>query len=36
MLLAAGANPEEKNNAGVSPIALAKSIANFDVTECFE
>lgn len=36
MLLAAGANPEEKNNSGVSPFALAKSIANFDVTECFE
>ena len=36
MLLSAGADPEEKNNAGVSPVSLAQSIANFDVTSCFE
>ena len=35
MLLAAGANPNSKNKAGVSPRQLAKTIASFDVRYCF-
>lgn len=35
MLLAAGANPNSKNKAGVSPRQLAETIASFDVRYCF-
>lgn len=34
-LLAAGADPNLKNNYGVSPLSLAKQIANFDVLRFF-
>src|SRR5260221_956409 len=30
-----GADPTIKNAHGVSPVALARSIGNFDVKECF-
>ena len=31
-----GADPVVKNNYGVSPVSLARSIANFDVQQFFE
>ena len=34
-LRAAGADPMRKNNYGVSPVSLARTIANFDVANCF-
>ena len=36
MLLSAGADPDLKNNAGVSPRQLAKTIASFDVSDVFD
>lgn len=36
LLLDAGANADEENNAGMSPRELAESIATFDVTEVFK
>ncbi|MBP8639466.1 MAG: ankyrin repeat domain-containing protein [Oscillospiraceae bacterium] len=36
LLLAFNANPDEKNNAGVSPRELASSITNFNVSNCFK
>jgi len=35
MLRAAGADPMLKNNSGVSPIELARNIANYDVAQFF-
>jgi len=35
LLLRAGANPDMKNNAGVSPKALAHRIANYDVKQFY-
>ena len=35
LLLEAGANPIEKNKHGISPISLARTIANFDVAKYF-
>ena len=34
-LRAAGADPLRKNQHGVSPLALARTIANYDVARCF-
>jgi ankyrin repeat protein len=34
-LRAAGADPLKKNKHGVSPVALARTIANYDVAKCF-
>src|SRR5262245_44228615 len=31
-----GANPHTKNNHGVSPLSLARTIANFDVRQFFQ
>lgn len=36
LLLQAGADANEHNDAGVSPRELAQNIGNFDVTACFE
>ena len=36
LLRLAGANPNKKNNHGVSPLALARSIGNYDVAKFFE
>lgn len=35
LLLKSGANPDERNNFGVSPKELAKSIANYDTSKYF-
>lgn len=35
LLLINGADPDVKNNAGVSPRMLAGNIGSFDVTSCF-
>jgi uncharacterized protein len=35
LLRAAGADPWRKNKHGVSPVALARTIANYDVARCF-
>ena len=34
-LRAAGADPLRKNKHGVSPLSLARTIANYDVAKCF-
>jgi ankyrin repeat protein len=34
-LRAGGADPLAKNRHGVSPVALARTIANYDVAKCF-
>jgi ankyrin repeat protein len=34
-LRAAGADPLKKNKHGVSPVSLARTIANYDVAKCF-
>jgi ankyrin repeat protein len=34
-LRAAGADPLKTNKHGVSPLSLARTIANFDVAKCF-
>ena len=34
-LRAAGSDPLKKNKHGVSPVSLARTIANFDVAKCF-
>jgi len=34
-LRASGADPLKKNAHGVSPISLARTIANYDVAKCF-
>lgn len=31
-----GANPESKNNSGVSPLSLARSIGNYNVAQFFD
>ncbi len=36
LLLSSGADPNKKNNYGVSPLNLAKSIANYNVAKFFE
>ncbi len=36
LLLAAGADKTKKNNHGISPLDLAKSIANYDVKQFLE
>jgi uncharacterized protein len=36
LLLEAGANPDMRNNHGVSPLQLAGSIANFDLVRFFK
>lgn len=35
-LLGRGANPNNENNHGVTPISLAKQIANYDIVRFFE
>ena len=35
LLRQAGSDPYRLNSSGVSPIALARSIANYDVSTCF-
>jgi ankyrin repeat protein len=35
LLRQAGANPQAKNKHGVSPISLARTIANFDLAQYF-
>ena len=35
MLRDSGANPNTKNNHGVSPVELARNIANYDVSKYF-
>jgi ankyrin repeat protein len=34
-LRAAGADPLKKNKHGISPVLLARTIANYDVAKCF-
>ena len=34
-LRAAGADPWKKNQHGISPVSLARTIANYDVAKCF-
>jgi ankyrin repeat protein len=34
-LRAAGADPFKKNAHGISPLSLARTIANYDVAKCF-
>jgi ankyrin repeat protein len=34
-LRAAGADPLKQNHHGMSPVSLARTIANFDVAKCF-
>ena len=34
-LRAAGADPLKENDHGVSPVSLARTIANYDVAKCF-
>jgi uncharacterized protein len=36
LLRAAGADPRKKNRSGVSPISLARTIANFNVAQFYE
>ena len=36
LLISKGANPEVKNNSGVSPLKLAETIANYDVKQFFK
>jgi uncharacterized protein len=36
LLRAHGADPHAKNNHGVSPLSLARNIANFDVRQFFQ
>jgi len=36
LLRAHGANPHAKNDHGVSPLSLARTIANFDVRQFFQ
>ena len=36
LLLANGADKEKKNRQGISPLALARSIANYDVKQFLE
>lgn len=36
LLLGAGANPKIKNKKGVSSISLSKTVANFNVADCFK
>jgi ankyrin repeat protein len=35
LLRAAGANPQASNHHGVSPVSLARTIANYDVAQFF-
>jgi uncharacterized protein len=35
VLRAAGADPQASNNSGVSPVALSRTIANYDVAQFF-
>ncbi|MHA4895358.1 ankyrin repeat domain-containing protein [Pedobacter sp. PWIIR3] len=35
LLLSKGANPNNQNNFGISPIKLAETIANYDVSQYF-
>jgi ankyrin repeat protein len=36
ILRSAGADPEQKNKSGVSPVSLARMIANFNVAQFFD
>ena len=36
LLLSKGADPNNANGSGVSPLALARNIANYDVKQFFE
>ncbi|MGC1468742.1 MAG: ankyrin repeat domain-containing protein [Sphingorhabdus sp.] len=36
MLLSKGADQNNENNYGVSPLSLAKSVGNFDFSDCFD
>lgn len=36
LLISKGADQNNKNNHGVSPLSLAKSVGNFDFSDCFD